>query len=59
MDDPWSAFENGVARLLGQMGREHTRYADVLTLQSRLLEISPQLAPTAILRPAAPSEHRL
>jgi len=38
MDDPWSAFENGVTRLLEQMGREHTRYADVLTLQSRLLE---------------------
>jgi flagellar biosynthesis GTPase FlhF len=38
MGDVFTPYESGLTRLLEQMGREHSRYAEALTLQSRLLE---------------------
>jgi hypothetical protein len=37
MDAP-TLYDTGLNRLLERLGKEHPRYADVLTLQSRLLE---------------------
>jgi hypothetical protein len=38
MTDPWTPYETGLEGLLARLGREHPRYAEALTLQSRLLE---------------------
>jgi hypothetical protein len=36
--DAYSAYETGLRQLLGQLGREHPRYAEALTYQQRLSE---------------------
>lgn len=38
MTDAFTSYEMGLTRLLERMGKEHPRYAESLTLQTRLLE---------------------
>jgi hypothetical protein len=38
MADPFTPYETGVNRLLEQLGRDHRRYAEVLTLETQLRE---------------------
>jgi hypothetical protein len=38
MSDPFTSYETGLERLLEQLGSDHPRYVEALTLQSRLLE---------------------
>jgi len=38
MSDVFTAYETGLTRLLERMDKEHPRYSEALTLQSRLLE---------------------
>ena len=38
MTDVFSSYEQGLKALLEQLGQDHLRYTEALTLQSRLLE---------------------
>jgi len=38
MADTFTPYETGINRLLEQLGRDHPRYSEALTLQSRLVE---------------------
>lgn len=38
MTDVFSGYESGLSEVLKQLGKDHSRYSEALTLQNRLLE---------------------